>query len=99
MIMLLNRSMPNAFVISELSEAIDWRCGAYGCTLRLRIGNHRAQLRVGSGAIVLTERHEALSNVGDPPLAVKVRVEDVNCHYQHAAKRGADIVRDLGRLS
>jgi uncharacterized glyoxalase superfamily protein PhnB len=57
--MLSNRSMPRCTVIPELvyadvGEAIDWLCDAFGFTVRLRIANHRAQLNVGDGAVVLT---------------------------------------------
>ena len=58
--MRLNRSIPRCTVIPELAypnlgEAIVWLCEAFGFTLRLRIGDHRAQLNVGDGAVVLTE--------------------------------------------
>jgi len=59
--MLANRSIPRSTVIPELAypdlgKAIDWLCHAFGFTLRLRIANHRAQLNVGDGAVVLIER-------------------------------------------
>ena len=55
-----NRSIPRCTVIPELAypdvgEAIAWLCDAFGFTLRIRIANHRAQLNVGDGAVVLTE--------------------------------------------
>jgi uncharacterized glyoxalase superfamily protein PhnB len=58
--MLTNRSMPECTVIPVLSypdvgQAIDWLCPAFGFTLRLRIGDHRAQLAIGDGAIVITK--------------------------------------------
>jgi len=59
--MLSNRSMPPAIVIPELAypkigEAITWLCDAFGFNLRIRIGDHRAQLNVGDGgAVVLIE--------------------------------------------
>ncbi len=57
-----NRSMPHSTVIPELpypdiGKGIDWLCAAFDFTLRIWIGNHRAQLNVGDGAVVLTERH------------------------------------------
>jgi hypothetical protein len=59
--MLTNRSIPRCTVIPELAypdagEAIGWLCDAFGFTLRIRIPNHRAQLNVGDGAVVLTEQ-------------------------------------------
>ncbi len=55
------RSIPPSVVIPELaysnvSEAADWLCHAFGFVERLRIGNHRVQLTYGGGAIVVTEQ-------------------------------------------
>jgi uncharacterized glyoxalase superfamily protein PhnB len=64
--MLTNRSMPECTVIPvlsypDVSQAIDWLCQAFGFTLRLRIGDHRAQLAIGSGAIVITKERTAIA--------------------------------------
>jgi len=94
--MLKNRSIPKCTVIPELAypdigEAIDWLCGAFGFTLRLRIANHRAQLNVGDGAVVLTELAEGQRvDIGH---SVLVRVENVDRHCEHAKQHGAKIVR------
>ena len=55
-----NSSVPASSVIPELAyadvaEAADWLCDAFGFKLRLRIGNHRAQLVFGNGAVIVTE--------------------------------------------
>jgi uncharacterized glyoxalase superfamily protein PhnB len=100
--MLSNRSIPRCTVIPELAypdvgEAIDWLCSVFGFTLRLRIANHRAQLNVGDGAVVLTERRggSGHNSPGDVDLAhsVMVRVDDVANHHEHARQRGAEILR------
>src|SRR5919109_3968203 len=85
--MLTNRSMPRCTVIPELAypdvgEAIDWLCDAFGFTLRLRIANHRAQLNVGDGAVVVTELRGGSPAGIDPAHAVMVRVDDVDGHYE-----------------
>lgn len=95
--MLSNRSMPQCTVIPELAypnirEASDWLCDAFGFTVRLRIADHRAQLNVGDGAVVLTagdasDKQEKLAQ------SVMVRVEDVDQHCDRAKARGARIVR------
>lgn len=95
-----NRSMPSASVIPELAypdvgEAIDWLCRAYGFTLRLRIGNHRAQLNAGNGAIVVTKRPDGVSDSVEQPFGVMIRVDDVDHHYQNALRHGADILQAL----
>jgi len=108
--MLANRSMPRCTVIPELaypdtSEAADWLCDAFGFTVRLRIGNHRTQLNVGDGAVVLTEQRvgEEFDSPGPvelrPPRrgalahSVMVRVHDVHRHHERARQRGARILR------
>ena len=70
--------------------------GAFGFTVRLRIANHRIQMNVGDGAIVLTElRGEVAPGQADPERAhsVMVRVEDVDAHWRQAAAVGARVVR------
>jgi uncharacterized glyoxalase superfamily protein PhnB len=91
--MIENRSIPRCTVIPELpyadlGEAITWLCDAFGFTLRLRIGDHRAQLNVGDGAVVLTERGE-----GDVRASVMVRVGDTHAHHARASQGGARILR------
>jgi uncharacterized glyoxalase superfamily protein PhnB len=92
--MLANRSMPQCTVIpviayAELGEAIDWLCDVFGFTVRVRIGDHRAQLNVGDGAIVVRKTDEGTAESGD---SVMVRVEDVDGHCERARQRGARIV-------
>ena len=97
--MLQNRSIPRCTVIPELayrdvSGALAWLCDAFGFTVRLEIGNHRAQLNVGDGAVVLTElrQREGLTEV-DAAHAVMVRVDDADRHHEHARQRGAQVLR------
>jgi uncharacterized glyoxalase superfamily protein PhnB len=87
-----NRSVPNAQVIPELpyddvGEASDWLCSAFGFTERLRIGDHRAQLVFGDGAVIVIERGEE-SSAG----SVLVRVENADSHHKLAAEHGARIL-------
>jgi uncharacterized glyoxalase superfamily protein PhnB len=99
--MLANRSIPRCTVIPELAypdigKAIDWLCDAFGFTLRVRIGNHRAQLNVGDGTVVLTELPSG--NADETPRvdrahSLMVRVEDVDRHHNRSAQRGARILR------
>ena len=92
--MLANRSIPRCTVILELAypdigEAIDWLCDAFGFTLRLRIANHRAQLNVGDGAVVLTEQRVA---DGRNSHSVMVRVENVDRHHERARQHGTRVL-------
>jgi uncharacterized glyoxalase superfamily protein PhnB len=91
--MLSNRSCPPSTVIPELpyadvGAAAKWLCEVFGFTLRILIANHRAQLNVGDGAIVVTEK-------GDGPSrsTVMVRIEDVDAHHERTRKLGASILR------
>jgi uncharacterized glyoxalase superfamily protein PhnB len=95
--MLANRSIPRCTVIPELAypdvgEAIDWLCNVFGFTLRIRIANHRAQLNVGDGAVVLTEQQGGVSH--DHAHSVMVRVSDATGHYEGAKQHGARILRE-----
>jgi uncharacterized glyoxalase superfamily protein PhnB len=92
--MLPNRSIPSCTVIPvvgypEIGPAIDWLCKAFGFTLRLRIGDHRAQLNVGDGAVILSQRE--LSGP-DNFQSVLIRVDDVNLHCERATQHGARII-------
>ena len=84
-----NRSMPLSTVIPQLAypdvgEAAAWLCDVFGFSERIRMGDHRAQLNVGDGAIVLTKRGSG--EVGSS--SVMVRVADVDRHHDHAVERG-----------
>ena len=87
-----NRSVPDASVIPVLAyadvvEATRWLGDAFGLRLRLRIGEHRAQLVYRDGAVVATQ--------GDEPgggHSLLVRVEDADAHHDRAAAQGARIV-------
>jgi uncharacterized glyoxalase superfamily protein PhnB len=86
--------VPSVQVIPELAyedvgEASDWLCSAFGFTERLRIGEHRAQLVFGEGAVIVIERAENDASTS----SVLVRVEDADSHHERAAAQGARIVR------
>ena len=101
----VNRSAPTATVVpvliyEDVGKAIDWLCGAFGFTERLRVTGRdgrvtHAQLSFGEGAIMLG------ASGGDflPPRAdevnqyVHVHVEDVDQHFEHAKRFGARIVQ------
>lgn len=75
----------------DIGKAIHWLCDAFGFTLRLRIANHRAQMNVGDGAVVLTELGEGQgTGIGH---SVMVRVENVDRHHERAIQRGARVLR------
>jgi uncharacterized glyoxalase superfamily protein PhnB len=94
--MLVNRSMPNCTVIPVLpyrnvGEAVEWLCAAFGFQERWRAGDHRAQLSVGDGAVVVTEG--AAQEGAKASHSVMVRVEDADRHHQRALQLGAQILQ------
>jgi len=71
----------------DVGAAVVWLCDTFGFSLRIRIGNHRAQLNAGDGAVVVTQR--------DGPAgadSVMVRVDDVDSHHARARKLGARVL-------
>lgn len=99
--MIANRSAPPGPIVPRLiyqdvAKAIDWLCGAFGFTERLRTPPepdgtiHHAQLAVGEGAIILTGRPVLNPNEFVP--ALMVRVENIDEHYQRAREFGARIL-------
>src|SRR5688500_12908579 len=94
--MLDNRSMPAATIIpvlayDDVAAAVAWLCAAFGFVERLRIGDHRAQLMFGSGAVVVTARGGEGAPVGGH--SVMVRVPDADAHCARAAAAGARVVQ------
>ena len=88
--------MPSSVVIpvlaySNVREAVDWLCRAFGFVERLRIGEHRAQLSFGSGSVIVAGQQEPLSQGGSGH-SVMLRVANVDSHCEHAEKSGARIV-------
>jgi uncharacterized glyoxalase superfamily protein PhnB len=95
-----NRSVPRSSVIPELayrdvSEAARWLCDAFGFRERLRIGNHRVQLVLGDGAMVVTELpDDAAVDADRATHSLLVRVEDADAHRDRAAAAGARILAE-----
>jgi uncharacterized glyoxalase superfamily protein PhnB len=96
-VMAVNRSMPAATVIPVLAyddvpAAVAWLRDAFGFAERLRIGDHRAQLIVGAGAVVVA-RGSGAERATPGNHSVMVRVDDADAHCARAAAAGADIVQ------
>src|SRR5262245_57888232 len=95
--MIANRSIPRCTVIPELAyadvtKASGWLCEAFGFTVRLRIAEHRVQLNVGEGAVVVKDAGGAEPSTGGRCHSVMVRVEDVDGHCRRATAAGARVV-------
>ncbi|MGO9437538.1 MAG: VOC family protein [Terracidiphilus sp.] len=93
--MLSNRSVPPCTVIPVLiypdpSVAADWLCAAFGFTIRLRIANHRIQMRAGNGCITIAEGTVIPNNSH----IIQIRVEDAIAHCERARLHGARILTE-----
>ena len=93
--MLSNRSVPPCTVIPVLiypdpSVAADWLSAAFGFTVRLRVANHRIQMRAGDGCFTIAEGN-AVPNLSH---ITQVRVEDALAHCEQARRHGARILTE-----
>jgi len=98
--MLSNRSIPDASVIPviaypDVNQAAAWLCDAFGFSVRIRIGDHRVQLNVREGAVIVRELRpdETNAHLG-AGWSVTIRVEDADRHCQRARDHGARITQE-----
>src|SRR3954451_8534523 len=94
-----NRSAPPPSVTPVLSypdvgAAVDWLTNPFGFVEHVRIGDHRAQLGFGDGALIVAdESHGRRAPDSDAVTAsVMVRVDDVDDHHERASAAGARVV-------
>jgi len=88
-----NRSIPESVVMpvlvyEDVRAAVEWLAAAFGCTERLRIGDHRAQLEIGGGHLVAADRPSSGSGHG----VILVRIADVDAHHRRAQDASARII-------
>ncbi len=93
----MNRSLPPGAIIPTLAyadvrAAAAWLCAAFGFRVRLRIGEHRIQLLVGSGAMVVMQLSTDAPTKAANDHGVMVPVTDVDVHRAQAVKHGARIL-------
>ncbi|MGH8203533.1 MAG: hypothetical protein ACREST_02930 [Steroidobacteraceae bacterium] len=91
-----NQSMPRAQIIPKIaypdvSAATEWLCKAFGFSVRLRIGNHRAQLELGSGAVIVRAGTPASETCSAH--SIMVRAESVDEHYWRVYSESVQDVR------
>jgi uncharacterized glyoxalase superfamily protein PhnB len=90
-----NRSVPPCTVIPVLiypdpSVAAEWLSAAFGFTVRLRIANHRIQMRAGEGCFTIAEGHV----VPERSHITQVRIVDSLAHCERARQHGAIILTE-----
>jgi uncharacterized glyoxalase superfamily protein PhnB len=94
-----NRSVPPFGVVPvltypDVAAAVDWLVTAFGAEERVRIDDHRAQLSLGQGAVIVADATygRGAPAAGSPVThAVMVRVSDVDGHHRAAQAAGAVI--------
>jgi len=72
----------------DLREPIEWLCRVFGFVERLRIADHRAQLTLGDGSLVVTKWADGSNS----SFAVMAHVNDVDSHYKHVKNSSAHII-------
>jgi hypothetical protein len=65
--------------------AAEWLSKAFGFAVRLRIGNHRVQMKAGDGCFTIAEGSVMPNNSH----IVQVRIEDAEGHCKRARQNGA----------
>jgi uncharacterized glyoxalase superfamily protein PhnB len=78
----------------RVRAAGEWLSHVFGFTERVQIGDHRAQLSIGNGAVIVADASYARrSPAAEDAItySVMVRVEDVDAHYRAAVAAGADV--------
>jgi uncharacterized glyoxalase superfamily protein PhnB len=90
-----NRSVPPCTVIPVLRypspiEAAEWLEKAFGFTQRLRIANHRIQMRAGDGCFTIAEGIETPNGSA----TLQVRIENAKEHCESARQAGAKILTE-----
>jgi uncharacterized glyoxalase superfamily protein PhnB len=104
--LIANRSVPQATIVPVLAypdvrEAVEWLCRVFGFAERLRIGEHRSQLRYGDAGVIVAEyvlkedRPRGAAAPGYGSHQIRVRVADVQAHHDHAVAEGAQILQEL----
>lgn len=97
-----NRSAPPCSITPVLTypdveDAVAWLTRAFGFAEHVRIGNHRAQLGFGDGALIVADAsYGRRPNGADASSthSVMVRVEDLDAHFRTAMAAGARIMSE-----
>ena len=94
-----NRSAPPVSVTPVLTypdvpAAAEWLTNAFGFVEHVRIGDHRAQLGFGDGAIILADagHGRVVPTSEDRTHSVLIRVDAIDRHYERARAAGARII-------
>lgn len=95
-----NRSAPPVSVTPvlaypDVAEAVAWLSRVFGFVEHVRLGDHRSQLGLGDGALIVADATHGRRPPDDSSgvtHSVLVRVDDVDRHHVQARSAGATIV-------
>lgn len=90
-----NRSMPANSLIPVLTcrdfnATVDWLCNMFGFRERWRADDHRAQLTLGNGAIIVTQQAADLEIHNS---AMLIRVDDVMEQFKRLHEKNVTVLR------
>ena len=87
-------SITPILVYPDVERAVDWLTRVFGLVEHVRIGDHRAQLGVGDGALIVADASHGRRPPGGDGVthSVLVRVDDVDQHYRLAEAAGTQII-------
>jgi uncharacterized glyoxalase superfamily protein PhnB len=80
----------------DVREAAAWLSRVFGFVERLRIADHRIQLRFGNASMIVSlgaVRSEVVAS-SKATHSIIVHVEDVDTHFRHAKAQGAVILHE-----
>jgi len=98
-----NPSIPATTVIPvlpypDVREAVEWLTRVFGFSERLQIADHRSQMNVGGGAIIVAEYidRDRRPQPGADYVChqTMVRVPDVQAHYEFVLSCGAKVLSE-----
>jgi uncharacterized glyoxalase superfamily protein PhnB len=82
-------------VYPNVDRAVEWLVHVFGLVEHIRIGDHRAQLGLGDGALIVADasRGRRAPDADGVTHSVMVRVDDIDHHHDRAKAAGAVIIR------
>ncbi|GAO42989.1 hypothetical protein [Flavihumibacter petaseus] len=92
----MNATMPESSIIPVLSYpdidlAITWLSAHFEFLERWRVGDHRAQLSFGNGAIAISKGNGAGKE--QQSMSLMVRISNVQHHYERSVAAGLTILQ------
>ena len=91
------QSVVPVLAYEDVRAAVEWLSHVFGFAERVQIGDHRAQLSIGNGAVIVADAsYGRRSPAAEDAIthSVMVRVEDVDAHYHATVAAGAQVTSE-----